>query len=237
MTPVGESFGSMTSTPNFTCISTNNSFRSSFEKTELVCVPTKGTWHAISTCLWADDKVKFPQMASIKSSYTGLEDFFCRILGVPKPNLGMHVQALKQLSLIRPLDGLQLKQSMLLISSMDPSPEDVNDLKNANIFEVKPAKGPKTYTNSAADFAIIDRSEYGTAFKGKINLLNFKIGEARACRSLLFALGLKGRHLSETVEETTSVKGGVIDKILTHQSRSKAYALLRYVSSFRHGSF
>lgn len=142
----------------------------------------------------------------------------------------MHVQALQQLSLIRPLDGPALKQSMLLISSMEPNPEDIKDLVHTNIFSVKPVEGPKTYTNSVADFAIVDRSEYGSAFKGKINLLDFTTREARDCRPFLFALGLKGKHLSEMVEETTSVKEGVIDKLLTRQFRLKANALVRLVS-------
>lgn len=110
---------------------------------------------------------------------------------------------------------------------MDPTAGDVDELKGSNIFAVKPKNGKSTFTSSAAEFAIIDRLEYGSAFAGKIALLEYTVEEVRACRSLLLALGLKRRHLSELVEETTTVQNGAINTELSQSFRLKAYALFR----------
>lgn len=115
----------------------------------------------------------------------------------------------------------------MLISSMGPTINDVADLRRANIFSVVTTNGQKTFTNTTADFAIVDRSEYGSAFAGKIRMLDYSIEEVRACRSFLLSLDLKRRHLSELVEETTTVRDGAINTELSQSFRMKAYALFR----------
>jgi hypothetical protein len=165
---------------------------------------------------------------SIKTAYATLKDFFCRLLGVPTPNPQMHVLALKELAQIRtPPSPSEVKQSIILISSMDPTRQDLTDLWRSNIFSVKTRNGQRSFTNAAADFAIIDRSEYGSAFAGQIAMLDYSIEEVRACRSLLLALDLKRKHLSELVEEKTTVQGGEIDHDLSHNFQLKAYAIFR----------
>jgi hypothetical protein len=193
-----------------------------------VFVPSQNTWHPPSSCIWADEQIQIPRKAPIKTPYASLEDFFSRVLGIPKPNLDMYVQALKELAQIRPTpSALEIKLRVMLISSMGPTSDDVTDLRRARIFSVVTTNRERTFTDSTADFAIVDRSEYGSAFAGKIRILGYSIEEVRACRSLLLALGLKRRHLSEMVEETTTVRDGAIDTELSRSFRMKAHALFR----------
>jgi hypothetical protein len=150
------------------------------------------------------------------------------MLGIPKPNLDMHVQALKELAQIRPTpSAFEIKRMVMLISSMGPTSDGVTVLQRAKIFSVVTTNGQRTFTDSTADFAIVDRSEYGSAFAGRIRILDYSIEEVRACRSLLLALGLKRRHLSEMVEETTTVRDGAINTELSQSFRMKAYAIFR----------
>ncbi|KAH8586657.1 hypothetical protein B0O99DRAFT_585566 [Bisporella sp. PMI_857] len=202
--------------------------RNIMEELELVYLPSENSWHPLSSCIWAGDHIRIPGKVAIKSHYSTLEDFFCRVLDVPKPSLEMHVQALKQLARTLPTPSASaIKQSIMLISSMDPTENDVKDLRRSRIFSVRTTSGQISFADSAADFAIVDRSEYGIAFAGKINLLDYSIAEVRACGSLLLALGLKRLHLSILVEETTKVQDGVISTNLTRNFRLKAYALFR----------
>lgn len=191
-------------------------------------MPSEGIWYPLSSCIWADDQVRIPRKTPIRSPYANLKDFFCRVLGVQKPNLRMHVQALQELARSRPPPSApEMKRTMMHISSMDPTTEDVAGLQRSNIFPVILTNGQKTFTNTTADFAIVDRSEYGSAFAGRIRILDYSIEEVRACRPLLLALGLKRSHLSELVEEKTTVQGGVINSELSQSFRLKAYALFR----------
>jgi hypothetical protein len=124
----------------------------------------------------------------------------------------MHIQALKELASHHPAPSApEIKRMAILISSMDPSTDNVKELLLCNIFSVKLTNGQRVFTNTTADFAINDRSEYGAAFAGKIRVLDYSIEEVRACRPLLLALGMKGRHLSEMVEEITTVQDGCFE--------------------------
>ncbi|KAF4628320.1 hypothetical protein G7Y89_g9830 [Cudoniella acicularis] len=162
---------------------------------------------------------------SIRSEYPASKSW---VLGVQKPNLEMHVQALKELARSQPPPSTsEIKRMIMLISSMDPDADDVTELRRSNIFSVKLTNGQKKFTDSSSDFAIGDRAEYGSAFAGKIRILDYSIEEVRACRSLLLALDLKSRHLSELVEEKTTVEDGEIDNELSQSFRLKAYALFR----------
>jgi hypothetical protein len=104
----------------------------------------------------------------------------------------MHVQALKEMTQIRPTPSAwEIKRQVMLISSLGPTSDDVTDLRRARIFCVVLTNGRGIFTDSTADFAIVDRSEYGSAFDGKIRILDYSIEEVCACGSLVLALGLK----------------------------------------------
>lgn len=140
----------------------------------------------------------------------------------------MHVQALKELATKQP-QAAQLRDMMMLISSMDPSEEDLSDLRMSKIFPVKLPNGLRKLTDRRVDFAIIDRSEYGAAFKGRVIILDLSLEEVRMCRPFLLASTLERRHMSALVEEKTMVDGGDRKSDLSDDLRLRAYALFRYV--------
>ena len=184
----------------------NSGQRSLFETSELVFVPSKNTWVNLSSCIWAEEDTQIPEKEPLKTAYLELEPFFHKLLGLPKPDIKMHVQGLMKLARNQiPTSELEIKGLMNVISALDPMADDVAELKGANIFFVKTGKGEKTRTNSAASFAIVDRLEYGEAFAGKISMLDYTVEEVNACKPLFHSLGMKKKYLSELVEEKTSV--------------------------------
>jgi len=202
--------------------------RKEFEDSELVFLPSQNTWHPPSSCIWADDQVQIPKKQPIKITYAKLEDFFCRMLHVQKPNLDMHVQALKELAANQPPPSASdVKQMIMVISSMEPNSEDVKSLRRSNIFSVIKSNGQKAFTDSTTDFAIVDRPAHASAFSGKIIALDYTIEEVHTCYPLFCSLGLKNKHLSELVEEKTKVKDGKLNHELTHAFRQRAYAIFR----------
>lgn len=203
--------------------------RTRFEDGELIFDPTRMTWHSRSACIWAEDRIRIPRKVSIATAYASLQDFFVRMLDIRKPNIAMHVQALKEMA-NKPELIFEIKDTMKIISSMEPSADHLSDLRSSSIFPVNLPGGGGGMTSSLVDFAIIDRQDYDDMFEG-ITTLDFSPSEIRACRPFLLALGLGRRHMSELVEEKTTVDDGVKSLDLTKVFRSKAYALFRYVLS------
>jgi hypothetical protein len=141
----------------------------------------------------------------------------------------MHVQNLKNIAenqLHQP-SASDVKEMIMIISSMNPTTEDLADLQTSNIFSIRHVNGQTTFTNKSADFAIVDRLEYGEVFAGRIRVLDFSVEEVHRCRSLLLALDLKRQYLSELVEETTMVHHGTVDLEMSYSFRLKAHALFR----------
>lgn len=164
----------------------------------------------------------------MKTPYGELQEFFCRILDVSKPDLSMHVQALKELALTRPSPSAKAVQERIkLISSMSPTVSNLQSLKRSKVFSVKITSGQLAFADSLADFAIPDRLEYRDAFSKKIQMLDYSLEDVRACRPFLLAMNLQRKHLSQLVEETTTVADSVIDNELTKNLREKSYALFR----------
>ena len=197
-----------------------------FEEESLIFVPADGIWRQLSACIWAESQIKIPQKASIKTVYAGQEDFFHIMLGVPEPSVSMHVDALRDY--VRgEKESTRDKEMMKLISSMNPPSSEAVKLANCNMFQVRFSDDSLHWTNSHADFAIVDRKEYGEAFRYLIKTLNFTIEEVRACQSLLEAMNLGFKFLSKLVTETTTVTDGSEKLDLTRQLRERAYALVR----------
>lgn len=207
---------------------TTRCLRTLFEEDRLIFVPSQNTWDSPSSCIWVEDQIGIPQKVSIKTSYANLENFFCKMLGVPKPDLKVLVQMLVEFSKIRPFPPIsKFKPIIMHISSLGPTARDLEDLKMAYIFSVTMTNGKRGASNINASFAIIDRLEYGSAFKGQLEMLDYSIEEVHACRNFLLALDPKRKYLSELVEERTTVRDGAIDTKLSHSFRMKANALLR----------
>jgi len=146
---------------------------------------------------------------------------------VPKPNLNMHIQALKELA-----NGNtaieEIKDTIRKISLMEPSRDALVDLHTSKIFPVKFPDGRIRLESIRTDFAIIDRFEYGVAFEGKVSVLNCTLEEVQEYRSFLLPLGLGGRYMSKIIEEKSMVTGGDLHPRLSNEFRRKAYALFRY---------
>ena len=206
----------------------NSSNRENFTELNLVFDTQGNTWLSPELCIWADERVQFPGKASISAQYPSLKDFFLRILQVPEPDVGMHVQALLRLSQEHPT-SLQLKQAIKHISLFHPKPTDVNDLRMAHIFPVILPNGQIKITTRSADFAIIDREEFGEAFRGQIVTLDFTLEEVRECQEFITACGMDKKRLSRKVEERTDVNGGSLASRLTEEFQNKAFAIFRYV--------
>jgi hypothetical protein len=199
-----------------------------FEQEELVYIPNKKIWQSLSSCLWSEDPVQIPRKVSIGTLYAPLEDFFVRILGVARPNLDLHVQALRELANGEP-EFEEVKDIIRQISAMEPSEEALFGLRGSKILPVKFRDGRIRLESIMIDFAIVDRPEYGMAFDGKLSILNYTLEEVRFYRPFLLALGLERRYMSEMVEEISMVSAGVLEPCLTNDFEQKAYALFRYV--------
>lgn len=201
--------------------------RTRFEDNSLIFVPSQNAWFPPSSCIWADDRTRIPQRTPISTPYASLQEFFCHVLQVQKPDLRMYVQELMQLSKDRPPSLFRIKESISLISTMDPSSKSLKSLRSANILPVRLPSGDVKLTNASVDFAIIDRKVYGEALQGQITTLDFSLNEVHACRSFLLALDLGRRFISAAVEEKTSAQGSLPNLELTDALREKAHAIFR----------
>ncbi|MCJ1310202.1 hypothetical protein MMC25_003863 [Agyrium rufum] len=206
--------------------SSQESLRDTFEASQLVYVPSKNAWSKPSDCIWADRQAKIPGKNPIATDYAILHDFFSEVLNVQQPDLSMHVQALRDVAQGQPAAS-ELKKMIMAINSMNPTTEALADLRGSNIFFVNTSTGLKRLMNSSSDFAIMDREEYGEAFAGKIDILDYSIEEVRACRKFLQAMELGSKHLSLSVEEKTTVQDGNMVQVLSQSFRNKAYGLYR----------
>jgi hypothetical protein len=113
---------------------------------------------------------------------------------VLKPNLKMHVQGLKELA-----NGQPRQHSLKHDDAHQfhgPSEEDLSDLRMSNIFPVKLPNGHRKLTNRLAEFAIVDRSEYGAAFEGRVIILDLSLEEVRKCRPFYWPQPGKTAHVS-----------------------------------------
>lgn len=123
-------------------------------------------------------------------------------------------------------------QEMLNICAFNPIPKSLEELSACKCLPVKLRSGAIDWQDRSGQFAIIDRREYGELFSGRVNFLDFTLEEVHSLRSLLVGLGLEDRYTSKTVQETTTVRGGLASERLSKDLRRKAYAICRYVSEY-----
>jgi hypothetical protein len=139
----------------------------------------------------------------------------------------MHVRALAELGRRPAGDPTRFKESILLISSLNPTEADLAPLSASNIFHVRLANGNFQWTNRAADFSINDRPQYAQAFGSQVAILNFTLEEARASNAFFKALGMANKYLSLSVSESTQVTAGNRHSVLTQLLQSRAFAICR----------
>lgn len=210
--------------------------REVFEVSRLVYSATTNSWHCPSQCVWADGRMPISDLTAISLQYPDLEEFFKTMLSVQSPDLSMHVRALAELSR-HPLVGLEysarIKEAIFLISSLNPTENDLQPLSSSNIFRVCLANGNYQYTNKAADFAINDRRQYEQVFENRIAILDFSLEEARAADFFFKSLKINNKYLSASVSESTMVANGNHHAILTQFFQDRAFAFCRWVLSNR----
>lgn len=200
--------------------------RSAFNGDELVYNPKNQSWYSPSICIWAEDQIQLPGKLSIATTYKQLRSFFVNTLSVSKPNLRMHILSLKQKASENPNKG-EIMQEMLNICAFKPIAKSLEELRGCKCLPVKLRSGTIDWQDQSGQFAIIDRRAYGKLFSGKVNFLDFTLEEVHSLRSLLVGLGLQDRYTSKTVQETTTVRGGLASERLGQDLRRKAYAICR----------
>ncbi|KAF2103412.1 hypothetical protein NA57DRAFT_31443 [Rhizodiscina lignyota] len=213
------------------CMSHSNVFRSRFEDRKLIYDSRNLTWHAPSSCIWAEDRIQLPRKVSLASAYKGYQSFFTKTLGVTKPNLQMHINALEQKAANEP-EKQDILQEMLNICAFNPTPDALKRLGNCECFPIKPQLGNLAWVNGSSDFAIIDRREYGELFSGKLKILDLTLEEVHSIKDFLDAMQLEERYLSSAVKPKTSAEGGSLSRTLTDDLRKKSYAICRFAAHF-----
>ena len=213
------------------------SLRLTFESSALVYIPEENAWYPPSQCVWVKPNIKIPGKASIADAYPLFDTFFTTVLNIPKPTVEMCVE-----SMIAEAKGnvsaARIKETMRLICSLGVGERDFSSLLEANVLPVKLVNGESGFASASfkdgcLDFAIVESSIDWDAFKGKIVVLDFSLGEIRDTRPLLLAMGLKERFSSELVKEVTEVRGGSKDHEMTRNLRTKSQAIVRYAIPHR----
>jgi hypothetical protein len=184
------------------------------------------SWHSPSDCIWARDTIQIPGKVSVATMYKGHSNFFQDVLQIKKPDLAMHIKALKQRAAETP-DRAAIMREMVNICALDPAAGALDTLSECKCLPVKRTSGEVDWVACSEDFAIIDRLEYGDIFRGKVDVLDFSLEEVHRISQFLFGLKLQGRYMSRRVEEKTGVEGGTLNRRLTEDLRKKAYAISR----------
>jgi hypothetical protein len=154
------------------------------------------------------------------------------ILGILEPTIEMHIE-----SLIKACEAPEkdiIKVAILGVAAFKPNKKQLKEVLQLACFPVS-SDGVLTWKKASADFAIIDRREYGKLFVDKISLLDFTLEEVHQMQFFLEPLDLFKNRLSLMVKEKTEAKDGVLEHNITRNFQKKAYAICRYDSDcFRH---
>ena len=199
--------------------------RQYFEVSLLIYVLPQKKWYSTSACLWAK-ATRIAQTVAIATEYAELQDFF-EGLGVKVPNIDTFIQEFKALAHGKRATIGEVKHLMLEINCREPKEGALEELKLLDILPVEEADDTVTLRSTRYNFSIVDRREYGNAFKGKAPILHFTMEEVHEMQPFLSALGLQGRYMSRIVEEKSMVEGGERDPDLSYKFRQKASALFR----------
>ena len=115
---------------------------------------------------------------------------------------------------------LQTEQNLL-----DPGP-----LLEKKVFPVKDADGTRRLAFATTDFAIGDREYLIAQFADKIKILDYTVEEVRRLRPFFQWANLTPPFLSNAVQGSATVSGGMRPSIAIPKRdlKRKAYALLRW---------
>jgi hypothetical protein len=143
----------------------------------------------------------------------------------------MHLAALKQKAASNASKDV-LFQEMMNISALNPTALSLEKLATCKCLPVRQgSSGEVVLMNKFAEFAIVDRLEYGDMFDRKISILDLSLEQVHSVAPFLQAIAINDRYLSKLVKEETRVRNGSLDQRLTNDLRNKGYAICRYATN------
>ena len=182
-------------------------------------------WYPLSACLWTNE-TQLPGKAAIAVQYADLQDLFVNCLGVEEPTTDTYVKELEFLISGTSCPAIEKVKTIIKeIGSRKPHPPALEHLKLRQFLPVWGINGALSLKSAMDDFIIVDRKKYGNHFRGVIPSLDFSVEEVRGLESLILALGLSDRYMSQTVQETSSAKESVLEPLLSQEMKLKAYPL------------
>ena len=198
-----------------------------FEEEGLVYEPVQKEWHKPSSCLWTDD-TRLSGKVALFGHYSDLQAFFVQCLGVEEPGIDTYIDELQSLVVSDESPSVEkVKDLIKQINSFRPVKGALNKLKPYGFLPVQGTDATTSLKTTLELFAIGDRSKYASAFKGKVPILDFDLGEVRVLKQTIEALHLEHRYMSQLVVETTTVNDSSKEKTLSDSVQRRAYALLR----------
>jgi hypothetical protein len=158
--------------------------------------------------------------------------FFLDRLGVSTMNAKLLLKALARASEpSQSPDGEKTKSIMMSagqILAADQNTEGLKDilqdLKKNRYLPIRRDQG-WTFAKASANYFVVDHERYGSAFRGKLSLLDFTYAELTSLHSLFQLLGLEHRYLSRHVDTETIVNTSYSSSDLASHLRHRAYAL------------
>ena len=189
-------------------------------------------WYPLSACLWTNE-TQIPGKAAIAGQYADLQDFFVNYLGVEEPSIDTYIEELELLIADGSSPpGKKLKTILKAIGSRKPQKSVLDRLKLRRFLPVWGVDGALSLKGVMDDFVVVDRKKYGDIFRGVIPSLDFSVEEVHGLESMILALGLSDRYMSQTVRETSSARDSLLEPVLSREMRHKAYALFRSVTDY-----
>lgn len=191
-----------------------------------------------SECVWSSDGAVLGKTC-LEPHYPDLAPFFVDFLGVRKLDLTLIMQDIVAVgngeanvdyvkTLLWSLNTL-LQGDATTTSSTIGAPAFTDEARAARVFPVRLPDGRVKTLSAADDFAINDRPSFAEALKSRVRILDFTLAEVARLQPLLAWAGLRGRHLSGLVVETTVVEDEVctVDRYMTLDLSRKARAFTR----------
>lgn len=168
---------------------------------------------------------------TLTDHYEELKELFVETLGVSTLTLQMVYDEVLQTDWEDRLS--ELRNTMWTLNALLHTEESLPDpepLLEAEVFSVRHPDGVIRLSSAAMnDFAIGDREYLVTRFRGKIKVLDYTVEECRRLKPFFEWTALTSRFMSNAVEESTTVSGGLQKPIEVpkREMKRKAYALLR----------
>lgn len=178
--------------------------RTEFEEHSLIYVPLQRSWHSPASCVW-EMAPRIGRKYGIRASYARLERFFVGGLSIQTPTVSTYVEQLEVLVGERPPNNRAIKSAIHNINALRPTNADLDRLRYMRFLPVKMVNGTIELATRVNQFFIVDRIEYGTAFQGRVPILDFTLEDLQSSNAVLKTLGLGNRYMSSAIEETTTV--------------------------------